>query len=102
MINKESYIKEKSHKDSIRIVITHEDCGNIEIQNNLWYNAINSTNLNLEERCYEKGISCDLLCGRQWNDWFLCQSVEYSSWMCVFHPWYCLACWFNHSGVQTG
>ena len=47
MINKESYIKKKSHKDSIRIVITHEDCGNIEIQNNLWYNAINSTNLNL-------------------------------------------------------
>ena len=40
-----------------------------------------NTNLNLEERCYEKGISCDLLCGRQWNDWFLCQSVEYSSWM---------------------
>ena len=50
MINKESYIKKKSHKDSIRIVITHEDCGNIEIQNNLWYNAINSTNLNLAER----------------------------------------------------
>ena len=47
MINKESYIKKKSHKDSIRIVITHEDCGNIEIQNNLWYNVINSTNLNL-------------------------------------------------------
>ena len=47
-INKESYIKKKSHKDSIRIVITHEDCGNIEIQNNLWYNAINSTNLNLK------------------------------------------------------
>ena len=58
--------------------------------------------INLEEGCYEKGISCDLLCGRQWNDWFLCQSVEYSSWMCVFHPWCCLACWFNHSGVQTG
>ena len=38
-----------------------------------------NTNLNLEERCYEKGISCDLLCGRQWNDWFLCQSVEYST-----------------------
>ena len=40
-------MEKKSHKDSIRIVITHEDCGNIEIQNNLWYNAINSTNLNL-------------------------------------------------------
>ena len=47
MINKESYIKKKSHKDSIRIVITHEDCGNIEIQNNLWYNAISSINKNL-------------------------------------------------------
>ncbi|MBR2848825.1 MAG: hypothetical protein IKB87_05160 [Clostridia bacterium] len=21
---------------------------------------------------------------------------------CVFHLWCCLACWFNHSGVQTG
>ena len=40
-------MEKKSHKDSIRIVITHEDCGNIEIQNNLWYNAINSKNLNL-------------------------------------------------------
>ena len=40
-------MEKRSHKDSIRIVITHEDCGNIEIQNNLWYNAINSTNLNL-------------------------------------------------------
>ena len=43
-IYKESYI---NHKDSIRIVITHEDCGNIEILNNLWYNAVNSINLNL-------------------------------------------------------
>ena len=41
------YIKKKSHKDSYRILMTHEDCGNIEIQNNLWYNAINSKNLNL-------------------------------------------------------
>ena len=47
MINKESYIKKKSHKDSIRIVITHKDCGNIEILNNLWYNAISSINKNL-------------------------------------------------------
>ena len=31
----------KSHKDSIRIVITHEDCGNIEILNNLWYDIYN-------------------------------------------------------------
>ena len=46
-IYKESSIK-KSHKDSIRIVITHEDCGNIDILNNLWYNAINSINLNLQ------------------------------------------------------
>ena len=38
-IPKESYIKKKSHKDSIRIVTTHEDCGNIEILNNLWYNC---------------------------------------------------------------
>jgi hypothetical protein len=50
MIDKESYINNKSYKDSIRIVITHEDCGNIEIQNNLWYNAINSTNLNFAKR----------------------------------------------------
>jgi len=61
MINKESYIKKKSHKDSIRIVITHEDCGNIEIQNNLWYNAINSTNLNLREESYEKTNSAEWL-----------------------------------------
>lgn len=40
-ILKESYIKEK------RIVITHEDCENIEILNNLWHNAISSINLNL-------------------------------------------------------
>ena len=39
--------KKKRHKGSIRIVITHEDCGNIEILNNLWYNAISSINLNL-------------------------------------------------------
>ena len=31
--------------------MTHEDCGNIEIQNNLWYNAINSINLNLAKEC---------------------------------------------------
>ena len=41
----------KSHKDSIRIVITHEDCGNIEILNNLWYNAVNLINLNLTKEC---------------------------------------------------
>ena len=46
MINKESYIKKKSYNDSIRIVITHEDCGNIAILNDLWYNVINSTNDN--------------------------------------------------------
>ena len=64
MINKESYIKKKSHKDSIRIVITHEDCGNIEIQNNLWYNAINSTNLNLTKNyCGNKGRSFGTICG---------------------------------------
>ncbi len=40
-IYKESYIKEKSHKDSIRIVITHEDYGNIAILNDLWYNHFN-------------------------------------------------------------
>lgn len=45
-ILKESYIKEK------RIVITPEDCENIEILNNLWHNAISSINLNLT-RCYE-------------------------------------------------
>ena len=28
---------------------SHEDCGNIEILNNLWYNAVNSINLNLTE-----------------------------------------------------
>ena len=27
MINKESYIKKKSHKDSIRILMTYEDYG---------------------------------------------------------------------------
>ena len=46
MINKEFYIKKKSHKDSIRIVITHEDCGNIEISNDLWYNNINMASKN--------------------------------------------------------
>ena len=40
-------MEKRSHNDSIRILMTHEDCGNIEIQNNLWYNAINSKNLNL-------------------------------------------------------
>ena len=43
-ILKESYIKEK------RIVITPEDCENIEILNNLWHNAISSINLNLQKR----------------------------------------------------
>ena len=43
------YKKKKSHKDSIRIVITHEDCGNIEILNDLWYNVINSINWNLAD-----------------------------------------------------
>ena len=45
MINKESYIKKKSYKDSIRIVITHEDCGNIEILNDLWYNSFKELEL---------------------------------------------------------
>ena len=39
--------KIKSHKDSIRIVITHEDCGSIEILNDLWYNAISMKSLSL-------------------------------------------------------
>jgi len=41
--------------------MTHEDCGNIEIQNNLWYNAINPTNLNLREESYEKTNSAEWL-----------------------------------------
>ena len=51
-ILKESYIKEK------RIVITPEDCENIEILNNLWHNAISSINLNLSNtnQYFQKGI----------------------------------------------
>ena len=37
MINKESYKKKKSHKDSIRIVMTHEDW---EILKNSYFYAI--------------------------------------------------------------
>ena len=39
--------KKKRHKGSIRIVITHEDCGNIETLNNIWYNVISPINLTL-------------------------------------------------------
>ena len=52
--------------------------------------------LNTERRWgYEKGSSSNLLRIRQWNDWFLCKSVEYGCWQCLFHTWCCSACCFN-------
>ncbi len=37
MINKDSYIKKKSHNDSIRIIMTQKDCKTLK---NLYFYAI--------------------------------------------------------------